>query len=151
MSDSSILVLAGIGVPPYSARGLKQTLTPIGSALNLKRTINGELLDLSDEVLRKYASTITGTDQDPPALDLVWPGRMLTVSCIVELSQEGTLTGMDALIEDDLGRPPVTWPAREADGFLFYRPQLSMRVVGWDINRDEWGAVADWTLNLEEV
>jgi len=34
-------------VPPYSARGLTQTLTPIAAAANMRRTINGELLDLS--------------------------------------------------------------------------------------------------------
>ena len=30
MSDDTLLVLSGIGIPDYSARGLTQTLQPIG-------------------------------------------------------------------------------------------------------------------------
>lgn len=144
MTDSTLLVLSSTGIPPYSARGLKQTLTPIGAAANLKRTINGELLDLGDEVLRKYASSITGSDVDPPAMDMVWPGTAVTVTCIQELSQTDATDVV-------LGRTPAGGSTRHADGFVFYRPVLSMKVVGWDSTIDEWGRVVDWTLNLEEV
>lgn len=151
MTQPTVLVLTGIGIPPYSARGLKQTLAPIDAASNMKRTINGGLADVSDPLFRKYQSTITGSDQSPPATDLVWPGRLLSVDCIVELSQEGSLTATDPIIIGDLGRVPVEWPPREADGFVFYRPRLTMRVTGWNIDTDEWDKAIGWTLNLEEV
>lgn len=149
MTTTSILVLSAIGLPPYSARGLKQTLAPIAASTQLRRTVNGALKNVADPLFRKYASVISGQDVDPPALDMVWPGRTLTVSCIYELAIQDSET--DPLGSGDLGRTPVQWPARSADGFLFYRPLLVMKVTGWNGNEDEYGRVVDWTLNLEEV
>jgi hypothetical protein len=75
--DPTELRLVGMGVPPYSARGLSQSLEPIDAAMHLERTINGELLDLSYEPMQKYKSTISGSDQLPPAVDGVWPGKLV--------------------------------------------------------------------------
>lgn len=146
---TTILTLSAIGIPPYSARGLKQTLTTINAATNLRRTVNGDLEDVSDPLFRKYESTITGEDVDPPAFGLVFPGRILTVGCISELAIQDSTT--DPLGPEDLGRTPVTWPARSADGFIFFRPLLTMRVTGWNTSEDEYGKVVNWTLSLEEV
>lgn len=151
-AESTILVLSGMGIPPYSARGLQQTLTHIEQAAGLRRTVNGSLVDLSDPAFRKYASTITGSDIDPPALESAWPGLVLTVDCIPELatpSNTETETGTET--EQVFDRTAVPGSVREEAGFTFYRPRLSMRVTGFNINRDEWGAVTDWTLQLEEV
>jgi hypothetical protein len=149
MSYSSLLTLSAIGLPPYSARGLRQTLAPIGGATNLRRTVNGALVDLADPVFRKYESTISGEDVDPPALDLVYPGRTLTVGCIAQLAVQ--TSGTDPITEEDLGRVPVSGSMREAGGFVFYRPQLVMLVTGWDISEDEWERGVTWSLTLEEV
>ena len=65
---SDVLTLSGIGVPPYSARGASQTLEPIASSQQLRRTINGELIDISRAEFRKYRSTISCVDQQPPAV-----------------------------------------------------------------------------------
>lgn len=160
MTDSTILKLVGMGLPPYSARGLKQTLEPIGAAAQLKRTINGDLNDVSDPLMRKYQSTISGTDQNSPAVGYCWPGTQLDVWSIVELSVQGTIdptttesgTTTDGSIGENVyGRPVVPGSVRHADGFTFFRPLLTMLVTGWNINTDEWGAVVDWTLTLEEV
>jgi hypothetical protein len=85
MSDYTLLTLSGIGIPEYSARGLTQTLEPIDAAHQTRRTVNGELDDLSYAQFRKYKSTISGNDQEPPAVDGVWPGRVVTVECVTEL------------------------------------------------------------------
>jgi hypothetical protein len=58
MADETLLVLSGIGVPPYSARGLSETLTPIDASANLRRTVNGVLVDLSLAEMRKYHLSI---------------------------------------------------------------------------------------------
>lgn len=144
MTDNTLLTLSSIGLTPYSARGLKQTLATINAATQMRRTVNGALTDVADPLFRKYSSTISGSDVDPPPTDLVWPGRTLVVGCIVELSQADST-------DLALGRTPVGGSQRTADGFVFYRPLLTMKVVAWNINKDEWGAVIDWTLNLEEV
>ncbi|HEY7245180.1 MAG TPA: hypothetical protein VH678_15015 [Xanthobacteraceae bacterium] len=147
MSDpaSSVLVLSGIGVPPYSARGLTQTLEPIDAAKQQRRTVNGVLMDLSYDQFHKFKSTITGNDQDPPAVDMAMPGKLITVSCITELCY-------DASYVSEPSRPSVYQSERvDQYPYIFYRPQLSMMVTGFSIERDEWGAQVSWTLNLEEV
>lgn len=139
--DETVLSLSGVGVPPYSARGLTQTLEPIDQAANLQRTINGALVDLSSVSFRKYKSTITGSDQRPPACDGVWPGRELVVDCVTTLCypQGGSPQ-----------RPEVAGSSFTEDGFTYYRPQLTMLVTGFQLSEDEWGAVISWTMTLEE-
>ena len=140
---SDVLILSGIGVPPYSARGASQTLEPIASSQQLRRTINGELIDISRAAFRKYRSTISCVDQQPPAIDGVWPGRVLTVGCISELSYL-TAGGAPA-------RPLVSGSSRTEGDYTFYRPSLTMRVVAFSQDTDEYGAVVSWSLQLEEV
>ena len=140
---SDVLTLSGIGVPPYSARGASQTLEPIASSQQLRRTINGELIDISRAEFRKYRSTISCVDQQPPAIDGVWPGRVLTVGCISELSYL-TAGGAPA-------RPLGSGSARTEGDYTFYRPSLTMRVAAFSQDTDEYGAVVSWSLQLEEV
>jgi hypothetical protein len=143
MSEDTLLTLSGIGVPPYSARGLTQTLEPIDASAQLKRTVNGALVDLSYEPFRKYKSTISCQDQEPPAVDGVWPGQFVTVECVAELCFV-TAGGSPAKL-------PVEGSERTAGAFTFYRPILTMRVTGFSVSRDEYGSAVSWQLQLEEV
>lgn len=144
--ETSVLSFSGIGVPPFSARGLTQTLEPIAESVQLRRTINGALKDLSLPQFQKYKSTITGTDQNPPACDGVWPGKVIDVQCIAELTFE---TGSDG--EGGAGRLVVEGSAYEEGDFTIYRPKLRMRVTGFSSNKDEYGATTTWSMTLEEV
>ena len=141
MSDT-LLVLTGIGIPDYSARGLTQTLEPIEAAVSLRRTVNGGLVNLSFAQFRKYKSTISCQDQEPPAVDGVWPGHLVTVDSVAELSYASG--GSPA-------RPVVTGSTRTEGPFVFYRPQLQMLVTNFSLNRDEYGAAVQWQMDLEEV
>lgn len=143
MANETLLVLSGEGVAPYSARGLSQSLEPISAASNMRRTVNGTLIDISDAVYQKYTSTITCTDQLAPALDGVWPGTTLTVDCVQELCYK-TSGGSPS-------RTVVSGSSRVEGSYTYYRPQLTMLVIGFTINTDEWGAAVGWTLQLEEV
>jgi len=138
----TLLELSGIGVSPYSARGLSQTLDPIAAASQLRRTVNGNLKDLSAPQFRKYVSAISCNDQNAPALDGVWPGLELTVDCVATLSFKTGGTPQ---------RPVVPGSLRTEGEFTIYRPRLLMKVVSYSEQEDEWGAVISWTLNLEEV
>lgn len=138
---TTVLELHGIGVPAYSARGLSQTLEPIDASLHMERSINGGLIDMSLSQFRKYKSTITGSDQQPPGIDGIWPGHVVTVDCVAELAYP------------DGGAPErtvVPGSERFDSGWWFYRPRLDMRVMGFSIDRDEYGAQVGWTLDLEE-
>lgn len=143
-NEPTLLVLEGIGVPRYSARGLHQTLAPIDAAAHIERTINGELIDLGNPAFRKYKSTITGTDQMAPACDGVWPGQIVTVECIAELCHPEYAP---------FGRPPVNYDTavRYVAGFLYYRPRLEMRVMAFSMDEDEYGRVVSWSMDLEEI
>lgn len=140
--DDTVLVLSGVGIPDFSARGVTQTLTSIEAAGSLRRTINGALVDLSFDQFHKFKSTISCADHQPPAIDGVWPGRTVTVGCISELCYPAGGTP---------SRPAVFGTVRVAGGFSFYRPQLDMMVVSFTAQTDEWGAVVQWQMDLEET
>lgn len=141
--EGTLLVLSSMGVPLYSARGLTQTLTPIEQAFDQRRDINGTLVDISVSAFRKFKSTITCNDFNAPALDGVFIGQVLTVSCVSELSYP-TSGGSPS-------RSVVSGSSRTLGAFTFYRPQMNMMVTGFNTSTNEWGADVAWQLDLEEV
>ena len=141
MSDTD-LVLTGIGIPDFSARGLRENLRPIEGG-SLRRTVNGALVDVTESSFRKYALAITGSDQEPPAFDSTWRGQSVTVDALTKLSYP-TSGGSP-------GRTVVPGSSVVNGSFTVYRPRLTMLVVDWTLERDEWGAVIGWSLDLEEV
>lgn len=147
MSDeydaTTVLAISSIGVPPYSARGLTQTVEPIEAAKNNWRTVNGEYIDVSGPQFRKYKSTVSCNDQVPPAFASLWPGRLLTVDCAFHLSYK-TDGGSPE-------RPVVSGSSRVEGDFTIYRPQLQMRCVSFSQSEDEYGAAIGWSIELEEV
>jgi hypothetical protein len=142
-SDSTWLRISGVGMSPYAARGLTQTLNPIDQSKDLRRTINGELVDFSIEQFRKYASVISGNDQMPPGVAGIWPGRDVQVECIAELYY--VTAGGSA------ERPAADGSERVEGPYTYYRPVLNMRVVDINQSFDEWDAQVSWSLTLEEI
>lgn len=140
----TLLVITGIGIPDYSSRGITQTLTPIPASQNTRRTINGELVDISFHQFRKYSTKLSCTDQRVLALDHVFPGDLITVYCIQELCYPAPLTA-------GAGRDVRPGSERDENGFIFYKPILTMRVKSHDVSFDEWGAIQRWTLEAEEI
>ena len=147
MSDlpatGTLLLLNEIGVTLYSARGLTQTLSPIAASIKLERDVNGILIDLSVPAMRKYASKITCTDNEVPALSGVWPGMVVTVSCVCELS---FLTANPAMQQ----RPAVAGSIRTDGLFTFYRPILVMKVTEFRQDIEEYAGHITSELSLEE-
>lgn len=143
MANETLLVISGDGMPPFSVRGITQALEPIEAARNLRRTINGSLIDLSAAQFKKYRSTISCEDMDSPAFDAVDIGDTITVSCIAELAYK-TSGGSPS-------RTVVSGSSRTASGFTFYRPQLVMKVTGKSQETNEYEVVVSWTLELEEI
>ena len=137
------LVISGIDVPPYSARGITQTLEPIAQKSRLQRTVNGVLIDLSDPLFKKYRTKINCRDQQAPAWNGVWPGLLVTIDCVVELAYLTAGGSPD--------RTVVPGSSRTDGDYTFYRPRLSMRVVSFDWQQDEYEAQVGWTLTAEEV
>jgi hypothetical protein len=138
-----LLSISGQGVQPYSARGLSQSLDPIAQASNARRTINGALKDVSFDAFRKFKSTITANDQTAPAFAELWPGEIVTVDCVAELSYL-TAGGSPK-------RTVVAGSSRVEGDYTFYRPQLTMMVLSYATNAAEYDAQVSWSMQLEEV
>lgn len=142
-SSSTLLRISAVGMSPYAARGLTQTLNPISQSKDLRRTINGDLVDFSVEQFRKYASVISGSDQMPPGVSGIWPGQAVQVECIAELYY---LTAGGSA-----ERPVVDGSLRVEGSYTYFRPILDMRVVDFSQSFDEWDAQVSWSLTLEEI
>lgn len=140
----TVLRMVGVGVPPYSCRGAKQSLAPISQASANKRTVNGNLKDISFSGFRKYRSSISCTDMRPPNFDGKWPGLTVVVDCISELSytpDEG----------ETRQRPAVPGSERVEGAHTVYRPRLTMKILQLNTDTDEYDAACNWSMELEEV
>lgn len=138
----TFLSISVMGVPLYSARGLTQTLEPISAAANMRRSINGILIDVAHDQFRKYKSKITCTDMRTPAIDGIWPGMTVVVDCAAFLSYPSS------------GSPQRTVVAGSEfteGSFVFYRPRLTMLVTAFTDQFAEWPGEVEWELELEEV
>lgn len=142
MADDTLLVLEGIGIPSWSARGLTQTLAPIQQAAQLSRSINAVLQDLSFDSFKLYASKISCSDQRTLPPDNLWPGSLVTVSCVAELRRDASGSATRAVVASS---------ERTEGTFVFYRPKLDMTVTGFNVQIDEYGATVSWELDLEET
>lgn len=142
---NSLLSFVELAIPPYALRGINENLSPIGQAANIERDINGGLHNLSAEGFQKYRGRIECTDFDSPGLGYVWPGMLLTMHAVSELSFEGDT--------DSAGfpRPPVPGSTREADGFTFFRPILEIMITDCGQGFREWEAEYSWFIEFEEV
>lgn len=127
----------------FASRGIRQSLNTIGAAKAYRRTINGTLIDYSQAQFRKYTSSVTCSDQVPPAMDGIYPGATIVVKCASELSYVTAGGAAD--------RTVVAGSSRTEGAFTYYRPQLTMLVTDFSLEFDEWGATVGWSLSLEEV
>lgn len=137
------LVITGINVPPFSTRAALQQIQPIDAATQVARTVNGELIDLSDidEIFRQFVTTISGTDMQAP--EFIWPGQTITIHCLARFWKK-TVGGVFI-------RSPVP-DSEVVDGdYTSYRPILVCKVISWTDQRDDWNANHTWQLVAEET
>lgn len=139
----TVLSLSGLGVPPYSARGCRQSLDAIDGAGDFDRDVNGGVVDLSPPQFKKFRSTITCEDTDAPAFDGVPLGKIVTVDCVHELPFL-TSTG-------EAERTVVSGSERVVGDWTYYCPQLIMMITGFSSEQDEYGHTVSWQLELVEV
>ncbi|MBF0560729.1 MAG: hypothetical protein HQL37_01685 [Alphaproteobacteria bacterium] len=175
---STVLTLSGRDIPAWSARWLDETLEmmPLGE---IRRDVNGNLVDLTLSLERKYRCTLYCRDREAPPLDGVYRGTTLTVGCVTELVipvslASGSATGTAA-------RTIVAGSARgyrnsgssyqqaasvsvsgaairigfgdssSGNAFIAYRPSLSMMVSAIRYGSGEMRAQRPWSMVLEEV
>lgn len=142
-NDFTELRIEGAEVPPFSARGITQTLEPIDAASKLERAVNGQMVDFSIPAMRKYRSRISSADLNVPAIAGLWPGKVITVDCVTELCFP---TAQPELQE----RTAVSGSERTIGAWTFYKPVLTMICVGWTSSFEEYHASTAWSYDLEE-
>lgn len=139
----TVLVIAGVGFPPFSARGVTQTYAVIDAAKNFERTVNAKLVSLSPDGFKKYSCSCSCSDVDPVAIDGIFPGDEVVVDWVREFAY---LT--------DGGSPSrevVPGSARIEGDFTFYRPRMTMLVRDHSGSSAEWEASEPWQIDLEEI
>jgi len=142
-NDFTTLVLDGIGVAPYTARGITQTLEPIEESGHLERAVDGTIIDLSIPEMKLFRVSISCTDQEAPALSGIWPGKAFTLHSVEELSFP---TASPELQE----RPEVPGSVRIVGDYTFYRPILNMVCYTWQTQIVEYGREINWKLDAQE-
>lgn len=144
-TDNTILRLEGIGIPPWSARGISENLEPIDESIDIVRSVNGEAINFGKDQFQKYKWAIGATDQSSPSCAGVWAGRIIQVDCITEHCYP-TTAGLPA------GVVIVPGSDRTEGDFSFYRPRLQIMLKnGPGIATDEWPADIKWTMGGEQV
>lgn len=69
--------LSGVVFPPGSDLNISEGLSPIAQAADMRRTVNGDLLNVARPVLRKRRLTLGASDMRPAALSHLFPGDYL--------------------------------------------------------------------------
>lgn len=133
MPFATLVSITGDAIPEnflgdYAARGLTMSLTQIDAAKRMRRTINGELKDVSRAQFKKYAVTIQCSDHESLPFVETPVGTRATVLCLPHLGTSGA----------DTDGEPVT-------------RTLEMMIADWQVQRDEWNAQTGWSLALLEV
>lgn len=148
-----ITPLSGRGaffLPPYAARGLKQTFEPVmgngsgGSALGslIRLSVNARPIDLSNPAFHIYITSISCDDTEAPLLDDGWVGEVVEIACAAELSY---LTGHTQQ------RTEVPGSVRTEGHVTFYRPLIVAMITAIKNEFDEYRASYSWRLEAVEV
>jgi hypothetical protein len=130
-------------MPFYSARGMKQTLDPIGASNVQRTTVNAQRVNLALSKFKKYQSVISASDVRPPMREDIWPGRIVTVGCAYLLFY-ATSGGSAA-------RTPVSGSQFIEGNFTFYRPTINFMIGAPQGNFEEWEAGMSWSIPMVEV
>lgn len=142
-AEGTLLVLEGIGIPLYAARGLTETFGKV--AAQLERSCNGGFIDFTPDWAKDlYTLEISCEDVRLIAPDHLRAGDAVTVSAVTEFYYDSSTGGA--------ARTPVSGSERVEGSRTFYRPTLDMIVMEpVNVVTDEYGAKVSWTLKLEEA
>lgn len=163
--------------PPGAAQNISTTVSQAYSG-DLRRDVNGNLVDLTRAQLRKFNISLSATGQALPDLRQLWRGQLARVAIpatwnaffpasLEQVQLERTPFGTPRLTSLD-GAGPLpsvsvdaetgavvrgAWPAGSTprDLVLEYQPILSCRIGSVTVSGSEWDASASWSLELEEV
>lgn len=168
--NESNLILEMIGLPPESARNCVQELYPIPNG-EIKKSINGNILFLEATERKKYKSIISCKDINTPIIDGIWIGSQINIGCIQNLWQainpgkqsiqlirpavNNSVCAIDKFgnpVEFTIDGDEVTLTKTHDERiFICFRPWLTMKVIDFSMETNEWGMSGSWKLITEEI
>lgn len=72
-------LISGVAFPPGSDLYIVCDVSPIAQASDLRRSVNGDLINLARSPFKKYRVSLTCADIRPAAIDHLFPGDYLEV------------------------------------------------------------------------
>lgn len=167
--ESELTINIG-GLPPFSARGCEQELTPIEQG-EFHRNINGDLVYLGLDTHTKYKSIIKCDDKAAIATDGLYRGREIELGCIQRLWQKFEANQKELILDKipvegslyayckdqkeieilKVDGKKIALTAPNPGGYLCYRPLLCMRIVQYSLKTNEWGVKVGWQMECEEI
>lgn len=142
-SDETVLVMSLVGLPPGSARGVKQSIKMIPGAAQFRRTINYTLVNTAPPAAQLFATEISCDDLNVPCLNSITIGTELVLDCVAELTWK-TVGGSPS-------RPIVDGSTYTVGEFTVGRPRLNVTVTDFQYDTDETEAKVGWRLTAEET
>lgn len=157
-------------LPLGSARGCKQTLSPL-QIPTIKRTLSGDLVVLPISLPEdKYQSTISCQDQFPFSFDGLKVGEKIWVECLQRLITPEVHPSDTIVLQKPATPGSVLFCPHESEpyvlemsndhrhvltkihtnGHISYRPRLYMMVKDYSCRAEEWGGF-EWVVHLEEI
>ena len=132
-----------IEFPANSGTYIDCDLSPISSATQLARDVNGNLVNLGNDRFRKYALSLSCSGGvQLPALYNIWPGMTFSVELPVVLKEHGSTPSRDA----------VEGTVEQIGGYVQYRPVMSVMLTRNSLQETEWrGRSSGWSLSFEEI
>lgn len=165
MHDTDLILSSG-AFPPFASRGCQQDLHPMVKPI-YKRTINGNLVNVSVQSGEKYHSIIRCHDQEPPAFDGLSKGEILTVHCIQRIWQNAkeadflfarphrrhTLVVLEKgqVVQPTFFSKTQLTISKPTETLVGYCPILTMVITDFSLSFDEWRQACTWQLDLLEV
>lgn len=149
---STLLVINGMPFSKYATRGVKESIAPLEDSSQFRRTVNKTLRYVGvGEPARKFKYTYSGEDLVGLPVNSLYIGQNVTFHAVEEFGEHGTIPVNPNDWTENI-RPIVPGSLRQGiDGFIYYRPVITGLVTAFSTERDEWGAVTSWSLEIEEV
>lgn len=168
MTTETNLKLGDLIIPIGAGRGITQNISLVDNG-ELRRTVNGDLIDLTRDENRKYVSNISASDQKTPSLAGLWKGMQLVVESVAIIRQlvnpaaltatlvrdyvAGTVFGRDIngvkITPTSVVGLLATFPSNVV--MVEFCPKLTMLIADISIDTDEYEATQSWDISLEEV
>lgn len=141
--NGTLLILEERAIPLYAGRNLTVSVKQVDEGKNIKRTVNGKAINLSNPAFRKYEVEIRGSHIWPPSLDGLWVGEELTLALPIDFynTSTGATSGLTA----------ATGSTGSYMGYSMYRPVMDVMVTDFSDEFDEWAGDHSWSLTLTQV